>query len=213
MSDRLTMYNLALLYCGERALASLTENAEARRVLDTVWNANGVKKCLEEGQWRFATRSIQIDYDPDIDPGIGYSRAFPHPSDWCTTVAVSLDEYFREPLLDYTDEGLHWYADHDTLYIRYVSDDDGYGLNINDWPGWFEEFVAMHFASRVVLKITGSREKLADVLKLREKAKLQAINRDMMAEPTRFPPAGAWNRARWRRTSRGDRGNMTGNLY
>jgi hypothetical protein len=213
MSNQLTLYNLALLYCGERALSSLTESREPRRTLDEVWNANGVKKCLEEGQWRFARRSVQIDYDPDITPQFGFGRAFPKPSDYVVTVAMCQDEYFREPLLRYSDEAGHWYSDLDVMYVTYVSSDDGYGLNINDWPGWFEEFVAAHFASRIIWKLSASEDKLKTITALRQSLKKTALNRDAMSDPTKFPAPGGWVRARHRQGSSRDRGNLSGDLY
>lgn len=81
MTTQLDIYNGALLHCGERFLASLTEQREPRRLLDRVWSSNGVKTCLEQGQWNFAMRTIQIDYDPSIAPSFGYARAFQKPND------------------------------------------------------------------------------------------------------------------------------------
>ena len=213
MSDRLTMYNNALLLCGERALASLTEAREPRRILDQVWDADGVKKCLEQGQWRFATRTIQMDYDPDIEPTFGHNRAFPKPSDYVGLVGLSGDEFFSEPLLAYVDEGGHWYSDLDTMYVRYVSDDDQYGLDINNWPGWFEDFVSAYFASRIIWKLAASEDKLKTIQKEVERAKKLALNKDAMSDPTKFPPPGTWSRARHGSRSRGDRGNISGDLY
>ena len=213
MSDRLTMYNNALIFCGERSLSSLTEAREPRRLLDQVWDAGGVKKCLEQGQWRFATRSIQMDYDPDIEPTFGYNRAFPLPTDYVITVAVCSDEFFLEPLLNYSDEGRHWYSDLDTMYVRYVSDDDAYGLNINDWPGWFEEFVSAYFASKIIWKLAASEDKLKTIQKEVERTKKIALNKDAMGDPAKFFPPGTWTQSRHRNRGRGDRGNRSGDLY
>ena len=213
MSTRLNMYNNALMVLGERSIAALTDAVESRRLLDQVWSSNGVIKCLEEGQWNFATRSIQIDYDPDIDPGFGYTRAFPHPSDYVLTAGVCSDEFFKEPLLEYKDEGGHWYANLDTLYVSYVSSDDQYGLNINDWPGWFDDFVAADFAHKIAFKLTASKEKRDEALAERKRRKLLALNKNMMGQPTKFPPVGSWVRSRHRGESRRDRGTTTGDLY
>lgn len=212
MTTRLQLYNNALFMCGERSIAALTDATEPRRLLDQVWNTNGVRKCLEAGQWRFATRSVQIDYDPDIDPGFGYSRAFPHPSDYVLTTGVCSDEFFTEPLLHYLDEGQHWYADLDTLYVSYVSDGDTYGMNINNWPGWFEDFTSAHFAHRISLKLSGSNNKREEMLKERKRLLGVALNLNAMGQPTRFPPRGTWTRAR-RGNSYSDRGNRSGDLY
>lgn len=211
MSSRLNLYNNALLILGERSLSALTDSVASRRQLDQVWNSEGVRKCLEQGQWRFATRSVQLDYDPDIDPPFGARRAFSKPTDWVTTVGVCTDEYFREPLIQYREEGGYLYADLDTLYVRYVSNDENFGLNINEWPGWFEEFVAAHFASQLALQL--SEDKLKTATAIREKRKREALNRDAMSDPTKFPPTGSWNRARQRNFGRGDRGTRTGDLY
>jgi hypothetical protein len=139
MTTKLQLYNNALLLCGERALGSLTEEREPRRLLDQVYDTDGIKKCLEMGQWKFAMRTIQIDYDPDVSPTFGYQRAFDKPTDWVVTSSVCSDEYFRAPLLQYTDEAGYWYADLNTIYVRYVSDDAQYGKNIGSWPGSFLE--------------------------------------------------------------------------
>ena len=58
MTDRLSLYNDALLLCGERALTSLSEDREPRRLLDQIWNSGGVNVCLAEGQWFFAMRAL-----------------------------------------------------------------------------------------------------------------------------------------------------------
>ena len=102
MTDRLSIYNLAMLNMGERPLASLTEDREPRRIMDQIWNTGGVQTCLEEGQWFFAMRTSQIDYDTDVQPPFGYNRAFSKPDDWLLTCGVCSDEFFRVPLLRYS---------------------------------------------------------------------------------------------------------------
>lgn len=212
-TSRLTLYNNALLMAGERPLASLTENREPRRLLDQVWDTGGVRKCLEQGQWKFAMRTIQIDYDPSVTPGFGYSRAFTKPTDWVLTSSVCLDEYFRTPLLDYFDEAGYWYAEQDTIYVRYVSDDDQYGLNLGRWPGSFEDFVAAFFSERVVYKLSTSDDALTKATKRLERLKKLALNKDAMADPTKMLPAGRWVRSRLSNARRDDLGARTGDLY
>lgn len=208
------LYNNALLLCGERSISTLSDATEPRRLLDQVYNTEGIQKCLEHAQWRFATRSAQLDYDPDIDPSFGYARAFPHPSDYRGFVAVCQDEFFREPLLQYNDEAGHLYADLDTIYLRYVSDDNAYGMNINDWPGWFEDYVAAVFAQKICLKLTTGTEARFKVVEAELKSrKLTALNENTRSEPARFPPPGRWTRARHDNRSSRDRGNRSGDLY
>jgi hypothetical protein len=104
VTTQLDVYNDALLLCGERFLASLTEEREPRRLLDRVWASNGVRTCLEMGQWNFAMRSVQIDYDSGVQPAWGYNRAFAKPTDWVLTSGLCSDEFMRSPLTRYIDE-------------------------------------------------------------------------------------------------------------
>ncbi|MEK9810895.1 MAG: hypothetical protein VW362_10645 [Candidatus Nanopelagicales bacterium] len=211
--NRLSFYNNALLMAGERALSSLTEAREPRRLLDQVWDTGGVKKCLEQGQWKYAMRTVMLDYDPDLSPSFGYSRAFNKPSDWVVTSAVCTDAYFRTPLLQYFDEAGYWYADLDTIYVRYVSDDDQYGLDLARWPGSFEDFAASFFALRISAKLAASETEIKKLTALHRDLKKIALNKDAMADPSKILPPGMWSRSRLRNTGRDDLGYRTGDLY
>lgn len=212
MTTRLQLYNSAMLILGERSIASLTEETKKRRVLDHIWDTGGVKKCLEQGQWNFAKRTVMLDFDPDVEPNFGYRRAYNKPTDWVLTSAVCSDEFFTEPLIGYVDEAHYWYADIDIIYVRYVSDDPQYGLNINEWPGNFENFVASYFAYWAAFDLSSSEERRKKAEEAMEKFKKEALNKDAMANPTKFPAPGNWVRSRTGSRSH-ERGNQTGNLY
>jgi hypothetical protein len=213
-TSRLQIYNDALLYVGERSLASLTENREPRYLLDQVWNNDGVQGCLEEGQWFFAMRAAKIGYDTDITPEFGYANAFPKPTDWVRTCGLCSDEFFREPLLRYNDEAGYWNADLNTIYVRYVSNSVDFGMNLDLWPRSFAEFVAAHFAMKVVMKISGDDAMFKRTMALRERLKLLARSKSAMAEPTQVMPSGNWSRSRIRGYNRSGRdgGNTSGDL-
>lgn len=157
-------------------------------------------------------RTVQIDYDPSVQPGFGYSRGFSKPSDWVLTSSLCADEFFREPLTRYVDESGYWYSDLSTLYVRFVSSDPHYGLDINKWPDSFREFVEVHFASKIILKLSNSQEELQRLMALRKATLKTAKSRAAMAEPTSFPAQGAWSRSRNRFPNRRDGGGSTGNL-
>lgn len=210
--SKLDLYNGALLLAGERFLASLTEEREPRRLLDRVWANNGVKTCLEQGQWNFAMRTIRIDYDPSIEPDFGYQRAFQKPTDWVLTSALCSDEYFRSPVTRYWDEAGWWYSDIDTLYVRYVSNDALYGGNMGAWPDSFREYVEEFFCSKIVRKLTGKDSAEEDSKKRLEKKLLHAKSMAAMAGPTLFPARGQWGLARNRWGGRRDGGNSSGSL-
>lgn len=211
MTDKLSVFNGALMLAGERFLASLTEEREPRRLLDRVWDSNGVKACLEMGQWNFAMRTVQIDYDTSLQPDFGYARAFEKPSDWVLTSALCSDEYFRQPLNRHKDEAGYWYADLDTLYVRYVSNHVAYGMDLNKWPESFREMVEEYFCSRVIKKLTNSQEEEERSLARLKKKVLHAKSRAAMTDPTSFPAQGGWSRARMGSSSR-EGGPRSGNL-
>lgn len=205
---QLSLYNNALTLCGERSLADLTEEVEPRFLLDQAWdNGAGIKSCLEEGQWFFAMRTAQVDYDSGIEPDFGYHRAFEKPSDWVNTCALCSDEFFRVPLLRYVDEAGYWYSDIDTIYVRYVSNHATYGLNYATWPESFREYVEEYFCNRVVLKITQDEDKKNASDKRLKKKLAHAKSRAAMAVATSFPPRGGWSQARNVSSSRRDGGS------
>lgn len=219
-ATRLSIYNGALLLIGERALSSLSEEVEARALLDQVWSTNGVDLCLEEAQWEFAMRTIRIDYDPGVTPDFGYQRAFDKPTDWILTSAVCSDESFRVPVTRYVDEASFWFSDLDSLYVRYVSNDASYGGDLSKWPRSFTEFVEAHFASKVILKLSSDDNKTRLFLNpenerhsVRGRALLRAKSRCAMASPTQIPATGNWSNARIRGSNRLDGGTQSGDLY
>lgn len=212
--SQLSLYNDALTLCGERMLASLTEERESRRLLDQAWDGGAVDFCLETGQWNFAVNSIKLLYSPDIQPEWGFRRAFDKPTDYIRTMAVASDEYFKNPLLRYQDEADYWFADLDYIYIRYVSNLPEFGNNMGRWPGSFSEMVSSYLASKVVTKLSQDVAKRAAVIADYERRRKEAKSNDAMNEPTTFAPRGSWTRARFagRMGYSDDGGFRTGNL-
>ncbi|HQU17305.1 MAG TPA: hypothetical protein PLO69_14585 [Gammaproteobacteria bacterium] len=216
MTTRLDLYNKALLVCGERFLAALTEDREPRRLLDHVWNTGGNNFCLEAAQWWFAMRTTMIDYDPAITPTFGYRKAFTKPTDWISTSAVCSDEYFNSPLTQYADEMSNWYADITPIYVKYVSNDALYGGDLARWPATFVDYAAAYYASLIIGKLAGDRA--AQLLKLfgppgAPQAGLlhqtlhKAKNAAAQTQPTQFPAQGNWTRSRGGGRGGNDRGN------
>lgn len=205
-ATRLKIYNGALMLCGERALANLNENREPRRLLDQVWQDNGVRYCLEQAQWKFAKRTAHFTPSTNVTPAFGYAHGFAKPTDWVSTMAVCSDERMKVPLLQYRDEVGYWFADLEDIYISYVSDDADYGGNLAGWTDTFCAFVEAHFASKIIWRLPGGLEKVDAVDKAMQRTLKTAKNKDAMADPTKMPPTGAWPGARVGRY--GSRGPM-----
>jgi hypothetical protein len=213
MASKLSVYQSALLVLGERKLSSLTEERAPRRRLDSVWDDGGVKSCLQAGFWNFAMRAVELSYSPSITPAFGLRYAFDKPTDWVRTWMVSCDDRFTEELHGYEDEGAYWYADPDTIWVRYVSSDTSWGMDLSLWPENFTRYVEHYFAWRICKGTTGSntdKETLgAEMLRLLKIARAT----DAMDETTRFAPEGSWSKARrgWgSRRDRGSRGSLIG---
>lgn len=205
MTTQLSLYQGALRLLGERKLASLVEAREPRRLLDDAWGsgatAGAVKHCLQLGQWTFAARTIQAVASTSIEPDFGYRYAFEQPSDMVRVMAVCEDEFFNTPLLRYSDERHYWYADLETIYVQYVSNDTDYGADLSLWPESFGKVVEAYLANEIVGNLTQSAAKVEAIGKLLEKTLLAAKSLDAMNRPTVMTPTGSWVSARRRNTS------------
>mgnify|MGYP007008283328 CR=1 FL=1 len=210
MAERLQIYNAALRHLGSRELATLSENRESRRVLDGVWNANLVRTLLEAGLWNFATRTAQLAYTSSVEPQFGYARAFQQPDDFVRTVGIGSEGGFNTPLLQYSDEAGYWFAELETIFVRYVSDGPDYGSDLSRWPESFTSWAEAYLAWKVAKRLTGSDDTMGEMFRLQERLLITAKSRDAMADATVFLPAGSWVRSRMSRTgSRRDLGNRS----
>lgn len=197
MTSKLELYNNALtLHLGERKLSSLTENRKPRRVLDQIWDSGFVKSVLEMGQWNFAIRTVESEYNPDVTPDFGLQYAHDKPTDWVRTVGISLDGFFGQSLLRYEDEQSYIFTDSQTIYLKYVSDDASYGGDLSNWPESMSDYAALQLAALACMPITQSSE-LREILESKAaKAKRQAASLDGMNGPPKFMPLGSWARSR-----------------
>lgn len=196
MPDKLSVYNGALRVIGERRLGSLTENREPRRLLDDAWDDDFLNAVLEAGQWNFAARTSKFTYSQSVTPDFGYTYAFEKPSDWIRTMGVAADEYLRAPIFDYEDSQQYWWVDYQEIYVRYVSNDATYGLDLSLWPKSFTSYVEHALAEEIVMPLTQSETKAKELERKTGKALIKARSMDAMNQPTQFPPAGRFLTAR-----------------
>lgn len=210
-TTQLSLYNGALRNLKERKLASLSEETKARRTLDDAWDDGGaIKACLEQGYWNFAIRTSKITKNTDFTAAFGYRNQFTIPSDFVRLVALSVDEFQRVPLNDYTEEAGNWYCNEDTIYVSYISNDNDYGANLSRWPETFVSYVELYLADETAGTITGESDLVKEDLR---RALIDARSKDAMNEPTKFMPQGQFTRARQggrARADRGSRGSLIG---
>jgi hypothetical protein len=198
VTDKLSQYNLALGHHRERRLASLSENREPRRTLDSCWD-QVTGECLEAAFWKFMKRTVEIDASSTVEPAFGFNYAFRIPNDWVRTVIISSEETFTTPLLHVPEEAGYWYANVTPLFVSYISSDPLYGMNLGDWPASFAKYHALELAAQSCQRVTGS-EKLLEgpegIARRLKKAKTDAKAKDAMNDPPGFAPMGSWARSR-----------------
>lgn len=199
-TSRLGLYNAALRWLEERKLASLTEAREPRRYLDDEFDENNLY-CLSQGNWNFAMREIQVGPDTSVTPNFGFNFVFPKPADWNHTFQIASTESFDPLLRNYTDQNGFWFAYTPVLYVRYVSQDPNYGLNLALWTPAFTEYVAARLAWLLGPRIKQSEDKVEALRKLMVSARGEALSTDSQDLPPGKPPYGSWTLARAPRIS------------
>lgn len=207
MATKLGVWNNCLLEVGHRRLSDTGEAIKAGREIASVYD-DVVADCLADADWNFAIETIKAAADTGVDPDFGFTEVFAKPSDWVRTTQISEDEYFSFPLLHYYDDANFWSADNTPIYIRYVSNDTGLGLELTRWTAKFRRYVELELASRVAYSLTQSTSLKEKIDKLRDRARKDAKNFDAMNEAQpQFPPPGSWTQSRSGRLGRRDRGS------
>lgn len=192
---KLKLYNEALSLLKETKLASLTEERETRRRLDDAWSAGALDAALEKGQWHFASRIVELTYNPSVEPTFGHQYVIDKPSDLIRLTAFCSDEFLREPIVAYQETGAYWLCDLDRVYIKYVSDDDSYGYDTTLWPESFREVVEALLALKAS-PVSASESILERIEGTLDTRLSKAVSLGAMAGPTKFAPTGSWTRAR-----------------
>ena len=201
MTTALTLANGALrLLKDSRPLTQSEYDNGTRPVARAIKNAvdgGAYRYCLEEGLWKFATRSVLLDSAPSlVDETGGFSYVFTKNDDYVRTCGIysSAAMGVNDALRDYRDEAGFWFANIDPIYVSYVSDDVQYGLDLSLWPQSFVKFVEAHLASEVAGAVSGDDKELR---RLRKTLLGEALGKDAMSMPSKAFPAGGWVRARF----------------
>lgn len=207
-ATQLSLYNGALRLLGQRKLASLSEDRAPRHYLDDVWDDGAIQYCLEQGQWTFATRTVQLDYTPSVTPPFGCKYAFVKPDDYVRTTALCEDEFFRFPIVNTPDEAGYWYANVQTIYIKYVSNDSSYGLDLSRWPETFKHFIHVYLAKEIMHILTSvPAQKVKEVAEEWTRVKRDAMSKDALNKGVQTSTPSNWTMSRMgNRTSQAYRG-------
>lgn len=198
MADRLRIYKGALRLLGPHELAALTDDRPERYQLDDAWD-DAVEHLLNQGLWNFAIRAVEMSNDDDVDPLFGWDYGFSKPDDYIRTVGISDEATFRIGFENYQDEAGKWFANVDTLYVRYVSNGTSYGLNIGAWTQPFAKALEAYLAFESGLPISGDRGNRNDLYTLYKERLKRAKIIDAFDESVKFSPSGRFVRDRFSR--------------
>lgn len=201
MADKLAIYRGALRLLGPSELAALTDDRPERYKLDDAWD-DAVAFLLMQGLWNFAIVSAKVTADSGAKPDFGWDYGFDKPEDWVRTAGISNEPTFRFGFEDFEDEAGKWYANVDTLYVRYVSNDESYGLNIAAWRQPFAKALEAYLAFECGLPISGDRGNRNDLFSLYERRLKDAKTLDAFDESVKFSPPGRFVRSRFSGISR-----------
>lgn len=198
MADKLRIYKGALRLLGPHELATLADDRPERYQLDDAWD-DAVEHLLNQGLWNFAIRAVQLSADDDVAPLFGWDYGFSQPDDYIRTVGISDEPTFRNGFENYEIEAGKWFANIDTLYLRYVSNDAQYGLNIGSWTQAFAKCLEAYLAFETGLPVSGDRGNRNDLFSLYEKRLTRAKTLDAFDESVKYSPQGRFVRARFSR--------------
>lgn len=208
-TSQIDLYNGALRLLGQRKLAAVDENTDARRYLDSAWDDQAREYCLQQGFWKHAKTSLQIFHDPSFTPAFGYRYRFNKPDDFIRTYAVASDAYNLSAIDLYSDEAGAWLCDIDPIYVQYIGSTNG--LNYALWPPtftkWVEAWLAQECSNRFKLDANERKELSAKV----NRFLVDARSKDALDGPMRLPRTGRW--AMSRRGSRSGQDRMRGRPF
>lgn len=199
----LRIYNDALQIMGLDEITAKDDDSNRRTKLDRALDAGLVADILEDTSWQFGFKSVQIDFDPSIEPAWGYLYAIPKPADLHRIDGLYTDEYQRVKIRDYGDEQNFWFCSYQTIYLTYITSD--FVSNPDAWPTFFRRLIAARIAMDAApsLVVEGADPERCDMIF--EKRESGAKSNDAMQSPPRTIADGSWNKSRTRGGRYGDR--------
>lgn len=197
-TTKLQLYKRACIHMEQSPISSLTDNVEVRRRLDDHYD-DTLLWLMEQGFWRTGMRTVEITQNEAVLPAFSFEYAHDMPTDFVKRLVVSTAECLDPPLDDqqqgssYLMEGGYIWANVTPVYMRYLSNDSAYGLDLTLWTEGMANACSVEFAARAATVVTGSSEKADN---LHEKATLlasRAATFDAMQQPSQRHREGRWS--------------------
>ncbi len=188
-ATKLSQYNAALRHLGDIRLATITDDVEARYILDDAWET-ATTFVLRQAAWRFALKQSLLTASGSAITG--YTFQFPYPADWLRTHAVFLYSATgnRECPVDFRERGSAALSVNVTnpVYMRYVSNTFlDPALASNPWPEHFAQVHAVYLAFSVAERVTGSTRAATEMSQLFASLLPEAVAVDAVDEDPWLP--------------------------
>lgn len=151
---KLTVYNMALAYLGEKPLNSLTDDTKASTLLNTIFDLIR-DDVLREHPWNFAITRVALTLSVTT-PAWGYARQFGLPSDCLKVLGTDYSD------IDYRIEGAYLLTDESSINLKYVS-------QVTDLTAWDVKaltMLAMRLAAEIAFNLTASSSREEAMLKM-----------------------------------------------
>ena len=209
MTTKLQLYQGAIMALRQNAVdMAVTDDSAFVNNLDLVYDRT-LRFVLESGDWNYATRTVAIEASEDEQSAFGFAFVVPKPDDYAgRIVQIAGNDRFYPPLSHYHEEGGlegFIYCDVDPLYLRYVSNGVGHGLNLSNWPETFATAVEYELAWRIAPHVTNmSANEKNEFFKLKNQMLSNAKSKDARNQAPERPPPGRLVTARAGRQARRD---------
>jgi hypothetical protein len=199
MVSKVDIYNAALGHLGPVRLANVNENRGDRRELDAVYES-ALDYMLQQGNWKFALRTVRLAADGDLAPQVGTSRqyAFALPDDYVPNriTGIAPDENFVSELFDWDIEGGVLYGINDTIWIQYVSKGEAYGRSLGLYTPLYVEALGAWLAFKASLPITKDKVTKETIYNYHIRFLARARENEALADRVQSKPQGNWGRSR-----------------
>lgn len=191
MPSRADVINAALNWLGEPSSnAPLTDSSTwVRRIRDRY--EERVRALLEKHSWNFARTVVQlVASEPTPD---GWLYGYPRPADCLRFLNLATDATFGAPTIAYEDRAGRLCADHDTVWLTYVS--ASWVSYEGSWSQAFADAVAADIAWRVAA-VHSSRDVVERMSSTAVRAEYAARLWDGQQQGVQRLPATRWQRSR-----------------
>lgn len=198
MASQTAIANRALTKLGASRILSLTDDVEAARVINSMWDI--VREAeLRSKNWNFSITRTSLAALLSA-PSWGYDHAYQLPSDCLKVIqvgeyfpGVSLTDFRSSNEAEYQIEGQNILSNLDApLKIRYVADITDTGL----WDSLFVEAFASRLAYESCEAITQSNSKKQSAENDYTKAIREAVRADAIENPPEPLPDDTWMMSR-----------------